>query len=91
VSIVWMSKELWYSPYVKCAMWAWRSSPWPEGSGQVGVSSRVWVCVKAVNASGDKVENACCHIARRGLSSVGFSKDVVCGEEGVMFSCVEVW
>ncbi len=46
--------------------------------------------MKAVNASGDKVENACCHISRIGLSSVGFSRGVVCDEEGAMFSCVEV-
>ena len=54
-----------------------------EGSGQVGVSRRVWVLVKAVTSSGVRVENACCHLVRRGLSDVGFVEGVACGEGSV--------
>ena len=89
LSIVCMSSELWYSPYVKCVIWVCSNSECPEGSGQVGVSNMDWVCVKAVNSSGDRVENACCHIARRGLSGVGFSGCVACGRGSVMLLYVE--
>jgi len=41
-----------------------------EGSGHVGVSIWVWECVNAVNSSGNKVNKACCHVARIGLSVV---------------------
>ncbi len=30
------------------------------------------------------IENACCHIARRGLSGVGFSGKVTCSKGSVM-------
>ena len=36
--------------------------------------------VKAVNSSGVRVENACCHMVSRGLSGVEFGGGVVCGE-----------
>ena len=39
---------------------------------------RVWVRVKAVNSSGVRVENACSHIVRRGLSGVGFGGEAAC-------------
>ncbi len=87
LSIVCMSNELWHSPYVKCVIWVCSNSECLEGSGQA--SNMDWVCVKAVNSSGDRVENACCHIARRGLSGVGFSGCVACGRGSVMLLYVE--
>ena len=65
-------------------MWVCRSSECPEGSGQVGVSRRVWVRVKAVNSAGVRVENACCHMVRRGLSGVWFGGEVESGEGSVV-------
>ncbi len=79
-----MSCTLWYSPYAKCVMWVCSSSECPEGSGQVGVSRKVWVCVKVVNSAGVRVENACCHMVRRGLSSVWFGGEVESGEGSVV-------
>ncbi len=72
-------------------IWVCSSSEWPEGSGQVGVSRRVWVRVKEVNSSGVRVESACCHIARRGLLGVGFGREVVCGVGGVAVDWVDAW
>jgi hypothetical protein len=51
-------------------MWVCISVECPEGSGHDGVSIWVWVCVKVVNSSGDRVRKACCHIARIGFSVV---------------------
>ncbi len=84
LSIVCMSSELWYSPYAKSVIWVCSSSEWHEGSGQLGASNLDWMCVKAVNSSGDRVENACCHTARRGLSGVGFRGKFACGKGSVM-------
>ena len=68
-------------------IWVCSSSEWHEGSGQVGVSRRVWVRVKVVNSSGVRVVKACCHMARREFSGVEFGREVVCGGEIV----VVVW
>ncbi len=84
LSIVFMSSELWYSPYAKCVIWMCSSSKCPEGSSQFGVSNLDSVCEKTVNYSGDRVENVCCHIGRRGLSGVGFSGRVTYGKGSVM-------
>jgi hypothetical protein len=51
-------------------MWLCSNSAGPEGYGQYGVSIWVWVCVNAVNSSGDKVRKARCHTARIWLSVV---------------------
>ena len=56
------------------------------GPGQDGVSIWVWVCVSAVNSSGDKVRKTCCHIARIGLSVVAVGWGGVLEEvTGVVF------
>ncbi len=51
-------------------IWVCSNIECPLGSRQVGNSKRVWVRVNAASSSGDRVEKACCHIARRGLSGV---------------------
>ena len=40
--------------------------------------------VKAVNSAGVRVENACCHMVRRGLSGVWFGGEVESGEGSVV-------
>jgi hypothetical protein len=66
------------------------NSPCPKGPGQVGVSSWVWLFVKGVNSSGERVLKACCHIANIGLSfSFIGGESVCCKELGIMF-CVVV-
>ena len=48
------------------------------------------MCVTAVYSAGVRVENACCHMVRRGLSGVGFGGEVAGGEGSVVVICVEV-
>ncbi len=70
-------------------IWVCSNLECSEGSRQVGVSRRVLVRGKAVNSSGVGVENACCHIVRRGLSGVGFGGEVACGGGSVAVIWVE--
>ncbi len=44
----------------------------------------------AANSSGVRVEKACCHIARRGLSGVLIGKGVLCERGVVVMFWVEV-